>query len=479
MPDLRDVMSVVAPQETLRPPISPLEFASVSTDSRSLQPGALFFALSGPNFDGAVFVRAAAEKGAVAAVVDRPIPEGPDPSIPILRVGNTLNALTQWAIHWRGRWPGRMTAVCGSNGKTTVKQMVSTIFAEHYGSASAWATPGNLNNHIGVPLSVLGLTSAHRVAVLELGMNHPNEIEALSRIAQPHVAVVTNAQREHQEFMKSVEAVAHENGNVFTVLPADGWAVFPRDPMHEPIWMAQASGRSQIRFGFADAPAFAGYRGHEVLGRWSDTSSGLGPRLVASLPDGSEIELSLQGVGEHFAANALAAVACAWANGIPAESVTVALNRFLPVQGRGQRCTLAGGGLLIDDTYNANPDSVRAAIDALQRLPRPHGLVLGDMGEVGDREADVHQEVLRYAQIHAVDGLWLHGQAFESACRATGIGQSVSEVSDLIQRVREWSRHAQAQAALPSVWVKGSRFMAMERVVHGLVANGSEVQECC
>ncbi len=478
MPNLDTFLSVVTAHEILRRPSLPASFTSVSTDSRSLRPGALFFALSGPNFDGGLFVQAAAQKGAAAAVVERILPQHRGLTIPIIGVRNVLDALTQWAMHWRSQWTGRVTAVCGSNGKTTVKQMVSAIFEEHYGPAFSWATPGNLNNHIGVPLSVLGLTAEHRMAVFELGMNHPNEIAALARIARPQVAVVTNAQREHQEFMKSVAAVAQENGEVFSALAAEGCAVFPRDAVHEPIWLAQVAGRSRIRFGFADAPAFSGYTGDEVLGRWSSGASGVDARLRVTCPDRSEFELTLQGVGAHFATNALAAVACAWANGIPVDSIVAALNRFAPVKGRGQRCRLSGGGLLIDDTYNANPDSVRAAIDALQRLPRPHGLVLGDMGEVGDQEAAFHQEVLRYAHAQAVDGLWLHGQAFASACQATGIGQSVSEVSDLIARVRHWSQQAQTQNLAPSVWVKGSRFMAMERVVSGLVANEGEVQAC-
>lgn len=480
MPDLAEFLAHVSHEERAGPQdLAQVAFRSVSTDSRSLSAGAMFFALSGPRFDGSAFVAGAAEHGAVAAVVSRITPEHRDLGLPIIRVRDVVHALTQWAEHWRAQWPGRVTAVCGSNGKTTVKQMIAAIFSQAVGTAQSWATPGNLNNHIGVPLSVCGLSSAHQLAVLELGMNHPGEIPALARIARPQVAVVTNAQREHQEFMKSVAAVAEENGQVFSALPPDGVAVFPRDAAHEVIWRAQIGVRRMIRFGFADDPGDARYVGEEVLGRWMPSTDASLSRLQVTLPSGETFDLPLQGVGDHFALNALAAIACAVANAIDARSIRQALAEFVPVKGRGQRRPLGGGGVLVDDTYNANPDSVRAAIDALVRLPAPRGLVLGDMGEVGDQEAAFHQEVLRYADDHAIDAIWLHGPAFTQASRATGIGRSSAELSELTERIREWARHAQSDARAPSVWVKGSRFMAMERVVAHLVAPEGEVSTCC
>ena len=234
-----------------------------------------------------------------------------------------------------------------------------------------------------------------------------------------------------------------------------------------------------IRFGFADDPGDARYVGEEVLGRWMPSTDASLSRLQVTLPSGEAFDLPLQGVGDHFALNALAAIACAVANAIDARSIRQALAEFVPVKGRGQRRPLGGGGVLVDDTYNANPDSVRAAIDALVRLPAPRGLVLGDMGEVGDQEAAFHQEVLRYADDHAIDAIWLHGPAFTQASRATGIGRSSAELSELTERIREWARHAQSDARAPSVWVKGSRFMAMERVVAHLVAPEGEVSTCC
>lgn len=480
MPDLVEFLARVPHEECTDPQdLGRVVFHSVSTDSRSLSSGALFFALSGPNFDGSAFVAGAVERGAVAAVVARITPEHRRLGVPIICVPDVLRALTQWAEHWRAQWSGRVTAVCGSNGKTTVKQMIAAVFSQAVGTARSWATPGNLNNHIGVPLSVSGLSSAHQLAVLELGMNHPGEISALAMIARPQVAVVTNAQREHQEFMKSVAAVAEENGQVFAALPPDGVAVFPRDPAHELIWRAQIGARRMIRFGFADAPGSARYEGDEVLGQWVLSTDRSLSHLQVTLPSGEVFDLPLQGVGDHFALNALAAIACSVANAIDVTSIRQALTAFVPVKGRGQRRPLGGGGVLVDDTYNANPDSVRAAIDALGRLPAPRGLVLGDMGEVGDQEAAFHQEVLRYANDHAIDAIWLHGPAFTQASRTTGIGRPSAELAELIERVRQWSRRAQSDAHAPSVWVKGSRFMAMERVVEHLVAAEGEVSTCC
>lgn len=464
-----------------------LVFSSVSTDTRTLLPGALFIALSGPNFDGNSFVSTAKEKGAVAAVVTRLDASTQSAGIPLVQVADAVNALQQWAAAWRRSWNGRVVAVTGSNGKTTVKQMIGAIAAAAVGPDHAWATPGNLNNHIGLPLSVLGLRSTHQIAVLELGMNHPDEIAGLAAIASPHVALVNNAQREHQEFMKSVTAVAQENGQVFTALAADGVAVFPIDQGSEPIWIAQACGKKMIRFGFADHAAGSSFSGDQVLGQWepaattsaSAKAAGNARVLRIVFPDQSVIHLKLKGAGDHFALNALAASACAFAAGIDVGFIGQALNSFEPVQGRGQQQRLAGGGLLVDDSYNANPDSVRAAIDALVSLPQPRALVLGDMGEVGDQGEAFHREVLDYAGQKEIDSVWLHGPAFGLACGRTGVGKHFDEITRLIEQLHAWVVESQARHQMPSVWIKGSRFMRMERVVTAMEPQTGEKVACC
>lgn len=468
MPRLSELLSAM-PQAAVQPGFDSTEivFDSVSTDTRTLRPGALFFALEGPNFDGSKFLQAAKEKGAAAAVLRVGAVSPNQAPLACVEVPDTLMALQQWARHWRSQWAGKLIAVTGSNGKTTVKQMISKVLDAAVGAECAWATPGNLNNHIGVPLSVLGLRPEHRIAVLELGMNHPGEIPLLAEIAKPHIALVNNAQREHQEFMKSVAAVAQENGQVFAALPAEGIAVFPRDPEHEPIWKRLAGHRRCIRFGFEGSAAAPDFQGEELSVRWASSSKSA---LEIRFPSGESIMLGLQGAGDHFALNAMAAAACAWAASISPSVIANALAGFEPVAGRGRKLDLAGGGVLVDDTYNANPDSVRAAIDALKTLPTPQALVLGDMGEVGDQGEAFHCEVLRYADAKKIEAIWLHGQAMALANAQTGVGKHFDQIEPLVSDLRGWLDGQHARGQQPSVWAKGSRFMKMERIVEALKA---------
>lgn len=449
-------------------------FSEVSTDSRSLAPGALFIALVGERFDGHLFIEEATRRGASAAVVSAIDDVARGCGIPLVEVGDTLAALQNWARHWRRGWHGRVMAVVGSNGKTTVTQMIAAIAARAAGPDGAWATPGNLNNHIGVPLSVLGLRSAHRYAVFELGMNHPGEIAGLASIAAPDVVLITNAQREHQEFMKSVKAVAMENGAAFGALSQEGIALFPRDPEHEVLWQKLAGSCRKVRFGMEQDACASGYGGPEVLGHVVATG-----RLSIDLSSGERLDVMLRGAGAHFARNAVAAAAAADAAGIPGACIAAAISEFAPLAGRGRQSPLPGGGLLIDDSYNANPDSVRAAIDALAELSGPRALVLGDMGEVGEHEAVVHEEVLLWADHAGIDAIWLHGPACGRASRATGLGRHIEDIDELNTRLREWVSNLHSAGAAPCIWIKGSRFMRMERVVKALVSAPGEVATCC
>lgn len=433
----------------------------VHSDTRSLRAGDLFVALKGERFDAHDFLPQAAATGAVAALAQRGLAES---GLPGVEVPDTRAALLQLAQAWRAQFSLPLIAVTGSNGKTTVTQMIASILRAHAGDA-AHATQGNFNNDIGVPLTLLRLNAAHRCSVVELGMNHPGEIAQLAAIAAPTVAVVNNAQREHQEFMSSVEAVARENGTVITALGTDGVAVFPSDDVHTRIWQALAGARRTITFSDTDPEAAV----RALAAEWQDNVWAL--HFASPLGDG---QVQLRIAGRHNVRNALAAVACAVAAGVPLDAIVQGLNAFEPVGGRSRALTVrvdARVVTLIDDTYNANPDSVRAAIDVLATLPAPHLLVLGDMGEVGDQGLAFHLEVLRHAYARGIDEVRVSGTAMcqaAEAMRAAGepAPRCVPEVDALATDVAA----EVATGVVASVLVKGSRFMRMERVVQAIRA---------
>jgi UDP-N-acetylmuramoyl-tripeptide--D-alanyl-D-alanine ligase len=426
----------------------------VHSDTRTLQPGDLFVAIKGERFDANDFIADAAAKGAVAAI-------GQPGRIPVgfsgLEVEDSKLALGRLASVWRRQFRLPLIAVTGSNGKTTVTQMIASILR-------AWqpdhhlATQGNLNNDIGLPLTLLRLDATHRVGVIELGMNHPGEIAYLAQIAQPTVALVNNAQREHQEFMATVEAVARENGSVFDALPPAGVAVFPAGDEFTGLWRGLAGARACMTFGDgASVPGadlrLAGTEWHD--GHW---------QVQAETPAGP-VAYRLHIAGRHNVRNSLAAAACALAAGVPLEAIARGLESFEPVKGRSRALAVAQGDrtlTLVDDTYNANPDSVRAAIDVLAELPAPQLLVLGDMGEVGDQGPQFHAEVGAYARERGIPQLYTLGD------QAVAMqGRHFDSIEAL---------NAAVLAALPqvsSILVKGSRFMKMERVVQAVTGTAA------
>jgi UDP-N-acetylmuramoyl-tripeptide--D-alanyl-D-alanine ligase len=427
-------------------------FSSVSNDSRTVAPGALYVALRGERFDGHDFVAAARDSGAAAALVERVV--GVD--LPQVIVADTRRALGSSAAHWRSRFTLPVVAVTGSNGKTTVTQMIAAILAAAWGERGRLATRGNLNNEIGVPLMLWQLNKQHRAAVLELGMNHPGEIAYLAQLVQPTVALVNNAQREHQEFMQSVEATAEENGEAIVALPvdADGVAVFPADDPCAATWRRLAGTRRVIDFALeAYAVVTATY---ELAG---DTS-----RVSMATPLGLiEVELAVGGL--HNVRNALAATACAIAAGVPASAIAAGLRAFRPLRGRGAGLQTREGARLIDDSYNANPDSVRAAIDLLAGFHGSRTLVLGDMGEVGTRGPAFHSEVGAYARERGIERLLTLGEQSRAAAQAFGAGaDSYDAVEPLIDALRR------ELGPNSTVLVKGSRFMRLERVVQAVAA---------
>jgi len=429
----------------------------VHTDTRSLAAGDLFVALQGERFDAHDFLPQARAAGAVAAIAQRGLVEA---GLPGLQVADSLVALQQLACAWRATQALPVIGVTGSNGKTTVTQMIASILRAAHGER-ALATAGNLNNHIGVPLTVLRL-NGHAAAVIELGMNHPGEIAELAAIAQPTVGLVNNAQREHQEFMHTVDAVARENGSVISALPAEGVAVFPAGDAYTALWRELAGARRVISFGL-DAAADVGATATWQVDHWA---------VQLRTPAG-EARVPLRIAGRHNVQNALAAAASALAAGIALPHIVAGLNAFEPVKGRSQVKPLSRRGqalTLVDDSYNANPDSVRAAIDVLAALPAPRWLVLGDMGEVGDQGPTFHAEVGAHARACGIEQVWTTGTLARHAAEACGpAARHFDSVAALLAQLPQ-------AAAFQSVLVKGSRFMKMEQVVAALQAADGEAR---
>lgn len=437
--------------------------SGVFTDSRAVTPGCVFVALRGERFDAHDFLDQVITQGAAAVVVEQ-APAGL--TAPALVVADTRLALGTIGQRWRQQFRLPLIAVTGSNGKTTVKEMIAAILVAAFGVDKSLATRGNFNNEIGVPLTLLRLQAEHQAAVIELGMNHPGEIAVLTALAEPTVALVNNAQREHQEFMASVEAVAEENGSVIRGLAANGIAVFPADDPYTELWRSYCAGKGgSLTFGLTPAA--------DVHCSYSNGADGFGSDLTVSVPSQPSFLVQLAAAGEHNVRNALAAIACTLAIGVDIAAIKRGLESFAPVSGRLQRklatrasCT---GALVIDDTYNANPDSVRAAIDVLAQAAAPRLLVLGEMGEVGNDGRQFHHEIGAYAQQRGITQLFTLGQMAAEASTAFG------------PQARHFTDIAALLAALDAVMtpnttvlVKGSRFMKMERAVQHLVGTTSE-----
>ena len=451
----------------------------VHTDTRSLQAGDLFVALRGERFDAHDFVMQAQACGAVAALVEQRWfdAHAQGLTLPAVVVPDTRVALGQLARAWRASFKLPLIAVTGSNGKTTVTQMIASILRAAQGEAAHF-TQGNLNNDVGVPQTLLRLRDTHRLSVVELGMNHPGEIAQLAAMTQPTVALVNNAQREHQEFMGTVEAVAQENGAVISALPADGVAVFPAHDAYSALWHKLAGARQCMRF----AMETAAHAAAEVQLR-SAQWTGEAWQVQADTPAGA-LHVQLHIAGRHNVGNALAATACALAAGVSLEAVMRGLQDFRPVEGRSRAFALTCAGhevTVVDDTYNANPDSVRAAIEVLAELPAPQLLVLGDMGEVGTQGPEFHREVGAHAHARGIAHVLCLGELAQHSAQACPGARHVADIDALNQQVL---------ALLPelgSVLVKGSRFMKMERVVQAMAAcvpsgevpHKKETSACC
>jgi UDP-N-acetylmuramoyl-tripeptide--D-alanyl-D-alanine ligase len=437
---------------------SDVGFASVGTDSRKVAAGELFIALRGEHFDGHEFVQAAGVAGAAAALVDRRwVDARQDRSLPVLVVDDTRTALGRLAADWRARHDIVVIGVTGSNGKTTVKEMCRAIMDAQlrlsgHADDAVLATEGNFNNDIGLPLTLLHLHARHRVAVIEMGMNHPGEIAALTQLARPTVAIVTNAQRAHLLGLGSVTRIAEEKGAIYAGLSDVGVAVINADDPHAAYWAGLNDARRVLTFGMLN-PA-------DIQGQYS--MHGLHMSLRLTTPEGLAT-IALQVPGQHNARNAIGAAAACIAAGASLQAVSEGLAAFRGARGRLQAGPGVNGAIVIDDSYNANPDSVRAAIDVLAATPGHKILVLGDMGEIGDTSAQVHDEIGGYAKSMGVDALYGFGDM--SVVAARNFGEGGSHYKTLEALVDALTGELDENTV---VLVKGSRYMRMERVVAAL-----------
>ena len=426
---------------------SPVAFSGVTTDSRRVTAGDLFVALSGERFDGNTFVAEAAGRGAVAALTSRHVDAGMP--LPQVVVADTKAGLGRLAAHWRNCFALPLVALTGSNGKTTVKEMLASILAAHCGERTpVLATEGNLNNDIGVPITLLRLRDEHRYAVVEMGMNHAGEIDYLTRLARPAVAIVNNAHRAHVGLLGSVDAIAKAKAEIYAGLGASGVAVVNEDDAFASLWKSLNAGRRIVTFG---------------LGESADVRATYEDRHVRIVTPVDAFAVMLQVAGEHNVRNALAACAAAHALEIPPHAMQAGLAAFAGVPGRLQRRALPSGGVVIDDTYNANPESMKAAIRVLAGEPGRRVFVMADMGELGPAARELHAEVGEFARSQKVDALFALGTDSAAAAEAFGPGgRHFADVESLLEAAR-----AEAGAGA-TLLVKGSRFMRMERVTDAL-----------
>jgi UDP-N-acetylmuramoyl-tripeptide--D-alanyl-D-alanine ligase len=424
-------------------------FAAVTTDTRKLAAGELFVALRGPNFDGNAYLGEAAARGAAGAIAEHAGPEG----LPVIVVDDALVALQRAAQAWRARLTLPLVAVAGSNGKTTTKEMIAAILE---GCGPTLATAGNLNNHIGVPLTLLRLTADHRHAVIEMGANHAGDVTQLAGFAMPQIGIVTNAGAEHLEGFGSLEGAARAEGELFAALGRDGTAILNADDGFAALWRDMTVARI-VSFGLG---AKADFTAREI--RTAVGSGGFSTRFVLVTPQG-ETAVELHLAGKHNVINAIGAAAAASAAGATLDAIAAGLARMRPVQGRLQWRAAHGGGWIIDDSYNANPSSLQAAIDVLEAVGGRRFLVLGEMAELGAFARDAHLEAGRYARAHGVERLFAIGEATRLAVESFGAGAAwYADADSLAAAV------AGELAADVCVLVKGSRMNRLERVVRAL-----------
>ncbi len=424
-------------------------FSQIATDSRTIGQGEVFLALRGERFDGHEHALEAVAKGAAALILERAV----DTDVPQIIVRDTSEAYGALSRAWRSQFAIPLISVVGSNGKTTTTQMIASILREAVKEEGATlSTQGNFNNEVGVPRMLLRLTSETKIAVIEAGMNHPGEMARLASWVRPTVVVVTNAQREHQAYIDGVAGSARENGLMIVALTAKGTAVLPLTDPSLKIWIdyARARGCSVLTYGANAENAYVNaYRKGEAL--------------VIQTPS-QTIETTLAMAGNHAVHDAAAAAAASLAAGVKLESIARGLAAFRPIKGRGSMYRLSNGSVLIDESYNANPDSMRAAIDVLSQMPSPRVLVAGEMGELGEHAADYHAEIVKYARSKGIEKLLTTGASFRDVTPLFGAGSMFYE-----------TREALGVALFNtlgnpcSVLVKGSHYVGLDAIVKAIL----------
>ena len=421
-------------------------FDCVGTDSRAVRPGQLFVALKGERFDGHDYAEQALAQGAAGVVLEKNTAN----LAPAIVVEDSYLALGQLAAHWRAKFAIPVVAITGSNGKTTVKEMLSAILAVKAGGmASIHATVGNLNNHIGLPLTLLKLRDSHQYAVLEMGMNHLGEIAYLSDLAKPTLALINNAGTAHLGELGSRDKIAQAKGEIFAGLAANGVALINADEDYAAYWRALNAGKKILTFAMDQAA--------DVQASYQERA---GDCMVNLRTPAGEVDFVLPVMGVHNVRNALAASAAAYALGVSNADIATGLAGFSAVKGRLQNKMAIHGARLIDDTYNANPDSMKAAIDVLANQTGEKILVLGDMGELGTDAARLHREIGQYAKAKGLKQLYCLGELSLEMVHGFGVGAGhFDDAAALAEAIKP------KLSAQVTVLVKGSRFMKMERVI--------------
>src|ERR1700734_2360340 len=430
-------------------------YGAVVTDSRTLKPGSLFVALRGPNFDGRDFVAAAATQGAIGALVESAVPHAP---LPQVVVPDALRALQALGAAWRNQFTLPVVAVAGSNGKTTAKGMTAAILSRMGGVC---ATHGNLNNHIGVPVTLMRLEASHRSAVVEMGANRIGDVAELVRIPRPTGGLITNAGAEHLEGFGNLDGVAQGEGETVSCLDAAATAIINADDAYAGYWLKQAAPRRIVTFGVHANADFAAKNSSQSIERGEFAT-----RFTLVCPLGQR-SIMLKAGGAHNIGNALAAAAAASAAGASLEEIALGLGDFRAVAGRLQLKAGARDSWIIDDSYNANPSSVRAGLEVLRSLPGATWLVLGDMAELGDFAENSHAHMGAYARDCGIKRLFALGPQSSRAVETFGSGAEwFADADSLIRRL---------QAELGpgvTVLIKGSRVNRLERVVQALTGGG-------
>ena len=429
-------------------------YGAVATDSRTLEPGALFVALRGPHFDGREFVAAAAARGAIGAVVEGAV----DHALPQVVVADALRALQQLGQAWRGEFTLPIVAIAGSNGKTTTKEMTAAILSR---MGLCMATHGNLNNHIGVPVTLMRLEASHGSAVVEMGANRIGDVAELVHLSRPTVGLITNAGAEHLEGFGNLDGVAQGEGEMVSCLDPGATAVINADDAYAGYWLKIATAQRIITFGVHANADFMAKNSLQTVERGEFAT-----RFTLECPLGQR-SITLKAGGMHNVGNALAAAAAASAAGASLEQIAAGLADFRAVAGRLQLKAGARDSWIIDDSYNANPSSVRAGLEVLRSLPGATWLVLGDMAELGEYAEDSHAHMGAYARDCGIKRLFAVGPQSSRAVETFGSGAEWFADSDsLIRRL-------QAELA-PGVIVliKGSRINRLERVVQALTGGG-------